>query len=372
MHNMRPSVEALVEPYNRIQDHYQAYYRTSLAAYCAPCGIPFRETGSRFLAPLRLLYTIRESNQYKRILPGAAGQRVIDTMARMLGARRGPQHSSGKYIFHLETGDVRVVIDAGDTGRIARPEFLEWSDLYFKTNYWPTREYPPKVRPMANLNPLVLPHINDLQEVRNADKEWDLFGFFRVWGGKNELEGVEHNLALFETLARIRCKKKLLAFLVVGDTTAAAKRLEKAGVPYTTTWIPRAEVWRIAARSRLNIVRHGMHECIPWRMTETLAMGGCPVLDYESTTRWHVPLEENVHYLNLGVPYQPSSAPQFDRDAVAARVEEWLARADLVRDISRNTAGYFDQHLKPERLGEYIWSSSRVLNRSVGLGDGSI
>jgi glycosyltransferase involved in cell wall biosynthesis len=207
---------------------------------------------------------------------------------------------------------------------------------------------------MANLNPDVLPHIAELRQARSAEKEWDLFGFFRVWGGTDELEGVEHNLALFETLARVKCRKNLLAVLVAGDTRAAAARLEKAGVPCTTRWVPQAEVWRTAARSRLNIVRHGMHQCIPWRMTETLAMGGCPVLDYPAATRWHVPLEENVHYLSLGVSYRPSMAAAFDPLEVAERVETWLAGGSLIAEIGRNTARYFDEHLTPERIGGYM------------------
>jgi hypothetical protein len=118
--------------------------------------------------------------------------------------------------------------------------------------------------------------------------------------------------------------------------------------------MPLPELWDLAARSRLNVVRHGMHQCIPWRMTDILAMGGCPVLDYAATTRWHAPLEENVHYLNLGVPYRPSGAAPFDPDEVVDRVEDWIAHKTLIGDMEQATANYFDQHLSPENLGRYI------------------
>jgi hypothetical protein len=61
---------------------------------------------------------------------------------------------------------------------------------------------------------------------------------------------------------------------------------------------------------------------MPWTMTDILAMGGCPVLDYPPTTRWHVPLEENVHYLNLGAVYRKSQPALFDREEVAWRVAQ--------------------------------------------------
>ncbi len=351
-------VEAIVEPYNRTHDRYQAYYRRGLAAYCAAQGIAFEETGTRFPEQLRFLYRVRASDRFRRIFPDAIGRPLIDTLARMLGAQIGPGHALGSYVFHVGKDSVKVAVDAFDSGELQSPQLLEWCDIYFKTNYWPTRTYPATVRPLANLNPDVLPRIDDLKAARNAEKEWDLFGFFRVWGGTDELEGVEHNLALFETLARVKCRKNLLAFLVAGDTQAAASRLEKAGVPYTSKWVPQSEVWRMAARSRLNIVRHGMHQCIPWRMTETLAMGGCPVLDYAPTTRWHVPLEETVHYLHLGIPYRASAAARFDPAEVADRVERWLVDGSLIPAIGQNTARYFDENLMPEKVGEYLFRTA--------------
>jgi hypothetical protein len=351
-------VEAIVEPYNRTHDRYQGYYRRSLAAYCATHGLEFAETGSRFPEQLRFLYRVRASDRFRKILPDAIGQPLIDALARLLGARPGPGHAMGSYVFHSGTASVKVTVDAYDSGEVQSPQLLDWCDVYFKTNYWPTRTYPAKVLPMANLNPDVLPRIGALQAARRSEKEWDLFGFFRVWGGTDELEGVEHNLALFETLARVKCRKNLLALLVAGDTRAAARRLEKAGVPYTSAWMPQSEVWRMAARSRLNIVRHGMHQCIPWRMTDMLAMGSCPVLDYAPTTRWHVPLEENVHYLQLGIPYRPSAAAPIDPGEVADRVERWLADRSLIPGIEQNTARYFDEHLMPERLGGYMLAAA--------------
>jgi hypothetical protein len=353
-------VEAAVEPYDRTLDRYQSYYRNSLAAYCGSHSVSFQETGSRFRGLLRVLQRTRASDRFRKLLPAPFGPRFIDGVATMLGAPRPSEQVLGTYVFHGYGRAITICIDSADSGEICYPDALQGAHLYFKTNYWPTRTYPAKVLPIANLNPLVLGRMKHLQRARNAEKEWDLFGFFRVWGGTDEVEGVEHNLALFETLARLRCKKKLLAFLVSGDIRSAAARLEKAGVPWTTKWMPIRDLWDLAARSRLNIVRHGMHECIPWRMTDILAMGGCPVLDYAATTRWHVPLQENVHYLSLDFPYRPSCVDAFDAATVAERVESWLADPKLIGQIGQSTARYFDEHLALEKLGGYIFDSCRL------------
>lgn len=349
-------VEALIEPYNQLHDVYQTYYRTGIAASCSSQGIPFSETGARFAKQLRFLQKARASSTLRNWRFNVG---LIDAAAQLLGAQRRPEHAFGRYVFHNGTTALNIVIDAYDIGELQDRELTDWADVYFKTNYWPTREYPSKVLPLANLNPDVLPHTRYLKEARHADKEWDLCAFFRVWGGRNEVEGIEHNLRLFEALAKVKCRKYLLASLVSGDTRAAAVRLEKAGVPYTTKWVPRVEVWRIAARSRLNVIRHGMHQCIPWKMTDMLAMGACPVLDYTATTRWHVPLEENVHYLNLSATGSGLEEDRSDPKDVASRVEVWLADADRIRCIAQNTARYFDDYLTPENLGNYIIDTAR-------------
>jgi hypothetical protein len=54
------------------------------------------------------------------------------------------------------------------------------------------------------------------------------------------------------------------------------------------------------------------------------------------------------------MPYRPGRPAEFDRDAVAARVESWLADRTLIAEICRNTARYFDEHLSPEAVGRYI------------------
>ncbi len=352
------SFETTIEPYSRMLDLYQSYYRGSLAAYCAQEGIQYRETSPAFTGLLRFLGRARLTERLDRLAPPRLRVPVLDFVARILGAGEMIDHVVGKYVYRNSEAELNLCIDAEDSGDIKRPELLEWSDLYFKTNYWPDRVYGPKVVPLANVNPLVLTRAETLRNYRNCQVESDLFGFFRVWGR------IEHNLALFEALAQLKCKKRLLAYIISSDYGPEVARLEKAGIEWTTRPLPLEELWKRAAQSRLNIVRHGMDDCVPWRMTDIMAMGHCPVLDYGAKTQWNTPLLENVHYLSLDLPPEHTYSPRELADRVAGRVESWLSEAGLIERISQNAARYFDENLTPPRLGRYLVEQSRKFIQS--------
>ena len=134
----------------------------------------------------------------------------------------------------------------------------------------------------------------------------------RVWGGKDEEEGVEHCVRLLEAAARARGRKFLLALLVAGDREKLGKRLRQSGVPSTTTPLPLNKLWQVSAESRLNVIRLGMHHCVPWRMCDLLALGTCPVLDQKPRTLWPVPLREGEHYWTLNVHLGPGQTVASD------------------------------------------------------------
>ena len=336
-----------------MHDLYQTHYRTSIRTYCNHKNILYREQGPRFASALRLMGSLRNTERLPGMLRPIALRGVLDRIAGLLGSRSVAGHTIGQYLYYRDGARVRMCIDAEDNGEIRIPEFLAWSDLYFKTNYWPDRAYPSKVTPLANVNPRVLPRLAELRQYRKTPADFDVFAFFRVWGR------IDHNLALFESLARLRCRKKLLAYLISADRAGEIERLEKAGVCWTTRSIPLEELWDLAARSRLNIVRHGVEDCIPWRMTDMLAMGHCPVLDYRARTQWHVPLVEGVHYLSLDVsPDDPLPPEEFTR-RVVDRVESWLTTENLIESGSENAAAYFDDYMTPDAMGGYIVEQCR-------------
>ena len=344
--------EAMLEPYSRMHDLYQTHYRTSIRMHCENARVRYQEQGKRFASTLRLLGSLRNTERIPDVLPREVRQAILDGVASLIGGKV-ITHTIGQYVYRTDGAQVRICIDAEDTGGIRIPHLLEWSDVYFKTNYWTGRKYPAKVLPLANVNPRVLPRQAELRSYRQARADLDLFGFFRVWGR------IEHNLALFEALAQLRCRKKLLAYLISEDKTKEIQRLEKAGVSWTTRPLPLKELWDLAAGARLNIVRHGVEDCVPWRMTDMLAMGHCAVLDYQARTQWHVPLVENVHYLSLDVSPDNPLQPHEFAGRVVERVGSWLGTKYLIESVSANAAAYFDDHLTPGSMGRHIVENCR-------------
>ena len=82
----------------------------------------------------------------------------------------------------------------------------------------------------------------------------------------------------------------------------------RQGIAWTTDPLPLFDLWRLSAQSRLNVLRLGMHHCVPWRMMDVLAMGGCPVLDCDPYTLWPQPLERNQNYLSLDAAPPPGES----------------------------------------------------------------
>jgi hypothetical protein len=269
------------------------------------------------------------------------------------GPVKGPVPSVGVYRLTTDRHEeLRVCIDANDSRTIS-DDAAASCDIYFKSNYWPSCHYPSHVLPLPNMNPLVGRNLAFFRSLREARKERDLFAFFRVWGGSNDTDAVEHNMALLEALSKVKCNSYILAYLVAGNIPSLGKRLDGLGIPWTTKPMSTRELWKRAAGSRLNIVRMGMHQCSPWRMIDILALGGVPVVDYTPTTAWPEPLVEGKHYLNLNfLPGQEKRT-----SGVAGAIEFWLQDNSLLLSVSRDTANYFDHYLEPEMLGNSILRS---------------
>lgn len=351
------SITATTYPYDRAHDLYQQYYRAGLKAICGQQGIRYVEasvSGSERL--LRKLRTVRHSYKLQKVLRGGHQARVVDAVAGLFSkSDLFAPAPVGTYTALTDGGKQLVFcVDAHD-GRYVYQQMLDPADLYFKTNYWPSHTYPEKVEPLPNLNPLVGSDLQYFRSFRDTPKSLDLFAFFRIWGGDDEVSGIEHNLNLIESLARVPCKKFLCAYLVAGDVERISKRLEAQGIEWTTEPLPYKKLWAQVASSRLNIVRLGMHECIPWRMTDVLAMGGCPVIDYGPRTLWPSPLVENQHYLNLDVP--PGASASQD---LADRVSRWLEDPSLISRVYTRNAEYFDRHLEPIQLGQFMMDRIRA------------
>jgi hypothetical protein len=364
---VRGAIEQIItfsDPYDYYHDRYQAYYGEALRNNML-------ETGGRFdrrslvawpnvvCGLRRVRYSSRLSG-FGRI--GRLFQRGADRLAAALHRSERPPAGMfhplvGQYLFRLADGSERkVCIDSQDSGDLLSEPLLAWCDLYLKTNYWPSRTYPNKVKPLCNANPRLLGKFPQLHALRRIKPEYDVCFIVRVWGGKEETEGIEHNLRLLEAVARVRCRKYLLAYLVAGDVASYIRRLESQGISWTRKFMPLHQLWDLSARSRLNIIRLGMHACVPWRMMDLLAMGACPVLDQRPYTLWQQPLLEGENYLSLDVAVPPDQClgrPQ-DYVAVTERVEAMVADAARTQHIQEKNAQYFDAYLTPEALGRHL------------------
>jgi hypothetical protein len=240
---------------------------------------------------------------------------------------------------------------------IPSESLLAWSKSYFKTNWRVDFTYDDRVRAIPNLNPQVLGHLSGLRRLRAKRKETDLCCVMRVWGGSNETEGVEHCIRLLESLATVPCKSVLIAYLVAGDIDAQEERLKKAGVHCTRSPIPLKTLWNISSQSRINVIRLGMHQCIPWRTTELLAMGACVMLDQIPLTAWTVPLVPARHFVSLDSRIGDHFlASDEDYVKVPVKIQDLLKSTGLIEYIADEAGQYFDQFLDPIPLGRVLFN----------------
>lgn len=355
-------IRAFSRPYAPFHDDYQRYYQAGLEAHARTSGARFQLTPlSRAPRLLRRLRTIRDRNFAGRLGLGRANA-LFDAVGHRV---EGPLHTPsghfeatvGQYLLAYADGsEQRLCIDAGDSPEIGGETLRAWSDVYLKTNYWTERTYPENVRPMVNADPLMLSRLDVLRRQRSAPKDVDLSFVVRIWGGADGVEGIEHNLRLLEAVTRAPGSKRLLAVVLAGDIERTLRHLRELGVPATTRGISAGELWRLTAASRLNVFRLGLHYCVPWRMTGSLAVGSCIVLDRPPLSRWPEPLREMVNYLSLGALVAPGTPVASDAqyDEIPDRIAEWLGRPALLDQVRESNAQYFDAFLAPGQVGRQI------------------
>ncbi|MEI8287842.1 MAG: hypothetical protein WCH99_00095 [Verrucomicrobiota bacterium] len=311
---------------------------------------------------------LREQLPLNRVLgaPGGSGR------SRAAGLKSfSPAHAThvGQYVFWLRNGaQVKVAIDAHDHRNIRSPEILDWADLYFKSNRWPAMHYDPKVRPIVNGNgDLTDEKIRFLTGLRQAEKVYDFVFVSRIWGGGDA--NVEHNLRLFEKLARVRANRKLLAIFIGFDPAdpeflAHRRRLEQAGVDWTFEHMDYRQLMLLSAQARCTVVRAGISLCIPWRMQDMLCLGACVVLDNHPQPAWPIPLADRQNYFSLDLAIQPdaSPAPPQDYAGIVGKMNALLADSAGQQKIRESNRAYFDTVAHPRKVAEYL--AHTVLNRA--------
>lgn len=267
----------------------------------------------------------------------------------------GTEHSNkvGQYIIVNDKKHIKCAIDTSDNRNIDSEYIYNWSDIYFKSNYWPILAYPIKVVPIINGNGRT--RIELLKGLRQQEKIYDFSFISRVWGGR------EHNIRLFEKVSSINGNNRFLAIFNDFDrqqpeTVNYQKRLEASGVQWTYTEMQKNDLWNIIAQSRYVMIRAGKHLCIPWRMIDLLCMGSSIVLDSDPYPQWPQPLMNRIHYISLGIirPWNTDPAEDKCYDTIPNNLTNILRDNELQKSLSINSKCYFDKYAEPEKVIQYV------------------
>jgi hypothetical protein len=359
--NRVSAVRIFSAPYDYYHDRHQAYYIAGLREALAQTDGALKICSlQRFPLVLSSLRRVRSSYRLSGLMDRGPGN-VLDHVAAAMGGSISPPFSSfhslvGQYEFTIGARRVKLFLDAQARGEIPEDANLENCDVYAKSNYRYDVLYPSPVVPLCTGNPLILPHLSWLRNLRDRPLDYDLCFVVRVWGGRHEDDGVEHNLRLLEAVNKARCRKRILAYLVAGDVDQQESRLRAQGIPTTREPVSLRRLWEISASARMNLIRLGMHNCIPWRFVDLLAMGACPVFDQFPQTQWAAPLDEGIHYLQLGAETSPDEPLASDEayEQIPARIEEYVRHTELTDAVRIAAAEYFDRHACPAAVGRRL------------------
>lgn len=288
--------------------------------------------------------------------------------ASLNATRRYPLTTNhiGRYHFVFGDTKVKVAIDTADGRNLHDEGILDWSDIYFKCNAWHQVDYPAKVVSLINGNGTLSPKkIERLKALRDHKKDYDLVYWSRIWaapGSTPENNGVEHNIRIFEALAKVEGRSNLLAVfpeeMECSSLQGYRDRLDAVGVKWQNGWqqIDSDMLWNSLASAHVNFLRPGNHLCVSWRMVDLLCMGACVMLDGEPYARWPEPLQRDVNFVDshctLSSDYLlPSDAAYSE---LTGRVSALVADKTKVQKIAQNNKDYYDEYASLGAVADYM------------------
>lgn len=272
----------------------------------------------------------------------------------------------GRYLFEVDAKPIRVALDAHDGWKIRDQQAYQWCDIYFKTNKWTNRSYPPNVYPLLNGNGLLNSRkITYLKHLRNREKEIDLIFITKIYASTRKevfYNNIEHHVRLFEILASLDCSKILKAIIPPEYPYEKIRpyldRLDRAGVPWSYSWegMNSFEFWDHLAKSRIVFLRPGKHGCISWRMLDLLCMGACIVSDLSPYPNWPLPLVPELNFVHGGCGLGPDeSLPPLEcYNGIRYVIDRLLSDQARMNAIRGNNSDYFDRHGTPASVASYI------------------
>ena len=265
-----------------------------------------------------------------------------------------------------------VAVDGSDGRAVRDPNALKWCDIYFKHNHWPSMSYPQqhKIRPLMNGDGYLNPRLfTFMSELRKAEKSLDFIYLTRIWKPDGDAHYtpeqcdniVEHQVRLYETLSQLQCNKHLGVTLTDSCFKGAekerlVKRLAAVGVSCQPHRLSHKEFWSLHGASKVVFARPGDHLCVSFRISVFLMTGACIVYDAEPFVQWYEPLAPGLHYVhgNCGMDKNYGLPDASSYKGIIDAVETLLANPEKRDRLSRNAAQYYDTHLNPLCLAQYV------------------
>lgn len=279
----------------------------------------------------------------------------------------------GKYLVKMgQKSQVKVAIDASDMKSIQDREAYKWSDIYFKSNMWANLRYPRKTHPLINGNGfLSKTTLEHLEEMRNLESSYDLIYWAKIWEPGNIdsyskekcRKIISHQVKLFKTLAKLNCKKSLLAIfphkqIKSINTQECIRALTDAGVKCQYGWgkIDSLTFWQTLARSKIIFIRPGNHMCISWRLIGLFCLGSCIVYDGAPTPQWYKPILSGQHYLDGNCSIRPNYSLPSDKcyENLILKIENLLSDPEKILELKANAASYYDHFGSPAAVAKHI------------------
>lgn len=278
----------------------------------------------------------------------------------------------GRYIFDFGSKPIKVAIDVADGKAIRDKQTYKWSNIYFKANKWNRLNYPEKVLPLVNGNgSLTKTKLAQIKSFRNRKKEIDLIFMTIIYPSSSKklfYNNIEHHVRLFETLAKLKCRKKLKAIIPPKyppkAMTKYLNRLDQAGVQWSNSWdgLSSMDFWDQLAQANIVFLRPGKHACISWRMIDLLCMGACVVYDAMPHPNWPVPLVSGQNFVDCdcGLGEDESLPPIEKYRCINQTIEKLLSDPHKMLSIRRNNRAYFDRYANPLNVAEYILNTVKA------------
>lgn len=253
--------------------------------------------------------------------------------------------------FNFEVEGRKYLIDIYDKKELAHDpaQFA----LYFKANFSPAAHYPPNVRPCFSGTTLKRANVPPRQRAR----PYDLVFISSVSGGRH------HKAALFEALASLPLRSKLVAKMVTPqDMEQWGSFLSNLGVEVVTATWPYRRWLSWNKLGRWCVLTRGKHDCLSFKMLDYCSIGAAVVADYAPTTQWAVPVREGVHFFSLGIA--PFAGDEMENPNFEQLRNDYRRRAHallpclqdetLRARVAANNLVYFSSHIANGRAARYV------------------